>query len=233
MPRLRPCGSSAWRLTTKRMRLLLRCWHNCWSVPAMACFHCRWSSQLEEILQNLPPEPQDVICISALPPFAFAQAGRSVPAHSIALTRGQDSGGGLGILRRSQQGAAALRKRESRCAGGLAGAGRRPDQRLAESIGGSSELSGFLPRGHPERSRFSAVKDLPYRYVAGRSLTRLNCAGSRDDAFKGVFPIAVMHLAVPRRDLHIIRLRIVFELRPFSCPSELHFTSELFPFATA
>jgi len=31
-------------------------------------------SRFEEIVQNLPPEPQDVICISALPPFAFAQA---------------------------------------------------------------------------------------------------------------------------------------------------------------
>lgn len=31
-------------------------------------------SRFEEVLQHLPPEPQDVICISALPPFAFAQA---------------------------------------------------------------------------------------------------------------------------------------------------------------
>jgi predicted PurR-regulated permease PerM len=31
-------------------------------------------SPVEEIVQHLPPEPQDVICISALPPFAFAQA---------------------------------------------------------------------------------------------------------------------------------------------------------------
>jgi hypothetical protein len=31
-------------------------------------------SRFEEIVQHLPPEPQDVICISALPPFAFAQA---------------------------------------------------------------------------------------------------------------------------------------------------------------
>jgi len=31
-------------------------------------------ASLEEILQHIPPEPQDVICISALPPFAFAQA---------------------------------------------------------------------------------------------------------------------------------------------------------------
>jgi len=31
-------------------------------------------SPFEEILTHLPPEPQDVICISALPPFAFAQS---------------------------------------------------------------------------------------------------------------------------------------------------------------
>ncbi len=30
-------------------------------------------SPFEEILTHIPPEPQDVICISALPPFAFAQ----------------------------------------------------------------------------------------------------------------------------------------------------------------
>jgi predicted PurR-regulated permease PerM len=31
-------------------------------------------SRFEDIVKHLPPEPQDVICISALPPFAFAQA---------------------------------------------------------------------------------------------------------------------------------------------------------------
>ncbi len=31
-------------------------------------------SAFEEILTHLPPEPQDVVCISALPPFAFAQS---------------------------------------------------------------------------------------------------------------------------------------------------------------
>src|SRR5258708_16857069 len=31
-------------------------------------------SLFEEFVTHLPPEPQDVICISALPPFAFAQA---------------------------------------------------------------------------------------------------------------------------------------------------------------
>jgi hypothetical protein len=47
-------------------QLLERAGHGVLSLPV--------GSQLEEILQNLPPEPQDVICISALPPFAFAQA---------------------------------------------------------------------------------------------------------------------------------------------------------------
>ncbi|HTW30297.1 MAG TPA: AI-2E family transporter [Candidatus Sulfotelmatobacter sp.] len=47
-------------------QLLERAGHGVLSLPV--------ESQLEEILQNLPPEPQDVICISALPPFAFAQA---------------------------------------------------------------------------------------------------------------------------------------------------------------
>ncbi len=31
-------------------------------------------SPFEEILTHLPPEPQDIICISAVPPFAFAQS---------------------------------------------------------------------------------------------------------------------------------------------------------------
>jgi predicted PurR-regulated permease PerM len=47
-------------------QLLERAGHGVLSLPV--------GSQLEEILQNLPPEPQDVICISALPPFAFTQA---------------------------------------------------------------------------------------------------------------------------------------------------------------
>jgi hypothetical protein len=33
-----------------------------------------YSSPFEEILTHLPPDPQDVVCISALPPFAFTQA---------------------------------------------------------------------------------------------------------------------------------------------------------------
>jgi hypothetical protein len=32
------------------------------------------SSEFEEVLANLSPEPHDVVCISAVPPFAFAQA---------------------------------------------------------------------------------------------------------------------------------------------------------------
>lgn len=47
-------------------QLLERAGHGVLSLPVGAPF--------EEILTTLPPEPQDVICISALPPFAFAQA---------------------------------------------------------------------------------------------------------------------------------------------------------------
>jgi predicted PurR-regulated permease PerM len=47
-------------------QLLERAGHGVLSLPA--------ESPIEEIVQHLPPEPQDVICISALPPFAFAQA---------------------------------------------------------------------------------------------------------------------------------------------------------------
>jgi predicted PurR-regulated permease PerM len=47
-------------------QLLERSGHGVISLPV--------ESSLEEILQLFTPEPQDVICISALPPFAFAQA---------------------------------------------------------------------------------------------------------------------------------------------------------------
>lgn len=47
-------------------QLLERGGHGVVSLPV--------GSPFEEILAHLPPEPQDVICISALPPFAFAQA---------------------------------------------------------------------------------------------------------------------------------------------------------------
>jgi hypothetical protein len=47
-------------------QLLERAGHGVISLPV--------ASRFEDIMQHLPPEPQDVICISALPPFAFAQA---------------------------------------------------------------------------------------------------------------------------------------------------------------
>jgi predicted PurR-regulated permease PerM len=47
-------------------QLLERAGHGVLSLPV--------DSPFEEILTHLSPEPHDVICISALPPFAFAQA---------------------------------------------------------------------------------------------------------------------------------------------------------------
>ena len=47
-------------------QLLERSGHGVLSLPV--------GSPFEEIVKNLPLEPQDVVCISALPPFAFAQA---------------------------------------------------------------------------------------------------------------------------------------------------------------
>jgi len=47
-------------------QLLERAGHGVLSLPVDAPF--------EEILIHLPPEPRDVVCISALPPFAFAQS---------------------------------------------------------------------------------------------------------------------------------------------------------------
>jgi len=47
-------------------QLLERAGHGVLSLPV--------GSPFEEILTHLLPEPQDVVCISALPPFAFAQA---------------------------------------------------------------------------------------------------------------------------------------------------------------
>jgi predicted PurR-regulated permease PerM len=47
-------------------QLLERVGHGVLSLPA--------GSPFEEILTYLPPDPQDVVCISALPPFAFAQS---------------------------------------------------------------------------------------------------------------------------------------------------------------
>jgi methylmalonyl-CoA mutase cobalamin-binding subunit len=47
-------------------QLLERGGYGVLSLPAGSAF--------EEIVKNLPLEPQDVVCISALPPFAFSQA---------------------------------------------------------------------------------------------------------------------------------------------------------------
>ncbi|HEX4427383.1 MAG TPA: hypothetical protein VH079_18420, partial [Terriglobales bacterium] len=47
-------------------QLLERAGHGVVSLPL--------GSSFEEIWTYLPPEPQDVVCISALPPFAFAQS---------------------------------------------------------------------------------------------------------------------------------------------------------------
>jgi predicted PurR-regulated permease PerM len=47
-------------------QLLERAGHGVLSLPVGSAF--------EEILTHLLPEPQDVVCISALPPFAFSQA---------------------------------------------------------------------------------------------------------------------------------------------------------------
>jgi predicted PurR-regulated permease PerM len=47
-------------------QLLERAGHGVVSLPV--------GSPFAEIVEHLPPEPQDVICISAVPPFAFAQA---------------------------------------------------------------------------------------------------------------------------------------------------------------
>jgi predicted PurR-regulated permease PerM len=47
-------------------QILERAGHGVLSLPVGA--------QFDEIVKHLPPEPQDFICISALPPFAFAQA---------------------------------------------------------------------------------------------------------------------------------------------------------------
>ena len=54
-------------ITSSMLAQLLECaGHGVISLPV--------ESKFEDIVEHLPPEPQDVICISALPPFAFAQA---------------------------------------------------------------------------------------------------------------------------------------------------------------
>jgi hypothetical protein len=62
-----PANDQADEITSSMLaQLLERAGHGVLSLPA--------GSPFEEILSHLPPEPQDVVCISALPPFAFAQS---------------------------------------------------------------------------------------------------------------------------------------------------------------
>jgi predicted PurR-regulated permease PerM len=62
-----PANDQADEITSSMLaQLLERSNYGVLSLPA--------GSPFEEILTHLPPEPQDVICISALPPFAFAQS---------------------------------------------------------------------------------------------------------------------------------------------------------------
>jgi predicted PurR-regulated permease PerM len=62
-----PANDRADEITSSMLaQLLERAGHGVLSLPL--------GSPFEEILTHLPPEPQDVICISALPPFAFAQS---------------------------------------------------------------------------------------------------------------------------------------------------------------
>ena len=62
-----PANDQADEITSSMLsQLLERAGHGVLALPV--------GSPFEEILTHLPPEPQDVICISALPPFAFAQA---------------------------------------------------------------------------------------------------------------------------------------------------------------
>jgi hypothetical protein len=62
-----PANDQADEITSSMLsQLLERAGHGVLSLPL--------GSPFEEILTHLLPEPQDVVCISALPPFAFAQA---------------------------------------------------------------------------------------------------------------------------------------------------------------
>jgi predicted PurR-regulated permease PerM len=62
-----PANDQADEITSSMLsQLLERAGHGVLSLPVGSLF--------EEILTHLPPEPQDVVCISALPPFAFAQS---------------------------------------------------------------------------------------------------------------------------------------------------------------
>src|ERR1022692_1587629 len=62
-----PVNDQADEITSSMLaQLLERAGYGVVSLPV--------GSPFEEILSQLPPEPQDVVCISALPPFAFAQS---------------------------------------------------------------------------------------------------------------------------------------------------------------
>jgi predicted PurR-regulated permease PerM len=62
-----PANDQADEITSSMLaQLLERAGYGVLSLPV--------GSPFEEILTHLSPEPQDVICISALPPFAFAQS---------------------------------------------------------------------------------------------------------------------------------------------------------------
>jgi predicted PurR-regulated permease PerM len=62
-----PANDQADEITSSMLsQLLERAGHGVVSLPV--------GSSFEEILTYLPPEPQDVVCISAVPPFAFAQS---------------------------------------------------------------------------------------------------------------------------------------------------------------
>jgi predicted PurR-regulated permease PerM len=62
-----PANDQADEITSSMLsQLVERAGHGVLALPV--------GSPFEEILTHLPPEPQDVVCISALPPFAFAQA---------------------------------------------------------------------------------------------------------------------------------------------------------------
>src|SRR5579863_2775609 len=62
-----PASDQADEITSSMLaQLLERAGHGVLSLPV--------GSPFEEILSHLPPEPDDVVCISALPPFAFAQS---------------------------------------------------------------------------------------------------------------------------------------------------------------
>jgi predicted PurR-regulated permease PerM len=62
-----PANDKADEITSSMLaQLLERSGYGVLSLPVGSAF--------EEILTHLSPEPQDVICISALPPFAFAQS---------------------------------------------------------------------------------------------------------------------------------------------------------------